>query len=271
MPKAIESLLNQQYENWELIIVDDGSSDNTKAIVTSYLDKRIRYVYQDNAERSAARNNGIRHAKGEYVGFLDSDDQFKPSHLQKLYEYIEESKFEQAIYVVKSLAKNSQSKEEKKLALKIGASSIETVLLNSITPGQFTIPANLAKKEGFDEKIRISEDTEILIRLIKHLELKIIDEYSLIYVLHEDNSVNTDRYNAFLDRKNTLSYIFDNISDKSVSKDLRNKLLNNCYFGIYRYHKAKGNFFKSKWNILVSILKYPRLRLKEKVYLLIRG
>ena len=58
---AIDSVIAQTFENWELIIVDDGSTDNTKELVDNYcsIDKRIRYIYQENAERSAARNNGI--------------------------------------------------------------------------------------------------------------------------------------------------------------------------------------------------------------------
>ena len=89
LPKAIDSLLRQQYENWELVIVDDGSSDNTKELVAAYIDERIRYIYQDNAERSAARNNGIVHSKGRYICFLDSDDYYENNHLQIIKEKIE--------------------------------------------------------------------------------------------------------------------------------------------------------------------------------------
>ncbi|HAB89958.1 MAG TPA: hypothetical protein DCF84_05420 [Bacteroidetes bacterium] len=71
---AIQSVLDQTYSNWELIIVDDGSTDNTKEVCLQYQEPRISYVYQDNAERSAARNKGIALSRGVYVGFLDSDD-----------------------------------------------------------------------------------------------------------------------------------------------------------------------------------------------------
>ena len=65
--KAIESVIAQTFENWELIIVDDGSTDETKDLILSYQNKvaRIRYIYQQNAERSAARNNGIDKSKGK--------------------------------------------------------------------------------------------------------------------------------------------------------------------------------------------------------------
>ena len=74
---AIESVKNQLFQNWELIVIDDGSTDNTKNIVKHYLsDSRIKYVYQENQERSASRNNGVNIANGKWICFLDSDDKF---------------------------------------------------------------------------------------------------------------------------------------------------------------------------------------------------
>ncbi|TNF06006.1 MAG: glycosyltransferase family 2 protein, partial [Deltaproteobacteria bacterium] len=88
LPKAIESVLAQTFEDWELVIVDDGSIDNTKEVVDSYRDPRIVYFYQLNQERSVARNNGISQAKGDYICFLDSDDYYLPGKLKNLSEQI---------------------------------------------------------------------------------------------------------------------------------------------------------------------------------------
>jgi len=79
---AIQSVLDQTYADWELIIVDDGSRDNTQDIVASYNDPRIRYIYRDNTGTPGARNTGIQASTGEYVAFLDSDDMFLPDKLQ---------------------------------------------------------------------------------------------------------------------------------------------------------------------------------------------
>jgi glycosyltransferase involved in cell wall biosynthesis len=78
--KAIDSVLAQTYTNYEIIIVDDGSTDNTKDILKPYLDK-IRYIYQPNSGVSAARNVGIMTAIGKWIAFLDSDDRW---HVKKL-------------------------------------------------------------------------------------------------------------------------------------------------------------------------------------------
>jgi len=79
---AIESVLEQTYADWELIVVDDGSEDDTRDVVARYTDPRIQYIYQENRKLPGARNTGIRASTGEYVAFLDSDDRFLPDKLE---------------------------------------------------------------------------------------------------------------------------------------------------------------------------------------------
>ena len=88
--QTIQSVIYQTYENWELIIVDDGSTDNTKKIVDEIknTESRIKYIYQQNEERSSARNNGINNAKGDFICFIDSDDLFDENHLKIINETI---------------------------------------------------------------------------------------------------------------------------------------------------------------------------------------
>jgi glycosyltransferase involved in cell wall biosynthesis len=86
--KTIQSVIDQTYSNFELIIVDDGSTDNTEAIVSSFTDARISYYKKTNAERAAARNYGVSKASGAYITFLDSDDLFLADHLKEAIRYI---------------------------------------------------------------------------------------------------------------------------------------------------------------------------------------
>ena len=80
--ESIESVINQTYKNWELIIIDDGSTDNTAAIINQFnSEPRIRYIYQENGRQGKARNLGIRNSLGKYIAFLDADDKWTPNKL----------------------------------------------------------------------------------------------------------------------------------------------------------------------------------------------
>jgi len=91
IPQALESLQKQTYENWECVVVDDGSTDNTAEVVATYAlkDSRIRYVKQENSKQAAARNTGIQNSTGEYFQFLDSDDLIEPAKLDHQVNYLE--------------------------------------------------------------------------------------------------------------------------------------------------------------------------------------
>jgi len=80
--KAVDSVLSQSYTSYELIVVDDGSTDNTREVLKPYMD-RISYIYQENAGVSAARNAGIMAASGRWIAFLDSDDTWMPDKLAR--------------------------------------------------------------------------------------------------------------------------------------------------------------------------------------------
>lgn len=88
--KAIQSVLDQEFVDFEVIVVDDGSTDNTKAVIQNRFGQypNVRYFCKENEERSIARNFGVAQAKGKYIGFLDSDDLFYKDHLSTGYDLL---------------------------------------------------------------------------------------------------------------------------------------------------------------------------------------
>ena len=95
--RAIESVRVQSFSNWELLVVDDGSSDETEFAVRSISDPRIHYFKLQHGERSKARNKGVEQATGKYVCFLDDDDAYKEDYLLTFYNYCEYNNYPEVI------------------------------------------------------------------------------------------------------------------------------------------------------------------------------
>ena len=91
LPCTLASVQQQTWPHWELLLVDDGSTDDTRQVVAEYaaLDSRIKYLYQPNGRQGKARNLGLRAAKGKYVAFLDADDYWLPDLLARQFEYLQ--------------------------------------------------------------------------------------------------------------------------------------------------------------------------------------
>lgn len=91
--EAIKSVINQSWQNWEMLVIDDGSQDNTSAICQEYcdVDNRVKLIKTPNHGVSHARNLGLKSAKGEYIGFLDADDVVDPDYISRIVRKLEEA------------------------------------------------------------------------------------------------------------------------------------------------------------------------------------
>jgi len=100
LKKAITSAINQTYDNLEIIVLDDGSTDNTELVVKKISDSRIVYIrHQKNKGIGAARNTGIKNSKGSFIAFLDSDDEYLPEKIEKSLEVFKDSSFRTGMVV----------------------------------------------------------------------------------------------------------------------------------------------------------------------------
>jgi glycosyltransferase involved in cell wall biosynthesis len=157
---AIESVINQTFQEWELIIVDDGSTDNSKDIIFSFLtDVRIKYFYQENNGVSAARNYGVSKSNGDYVVFLDTDDYFYPHALISYQKEILKNK-ELQLCFAKFFSENRVQGLNRNYEL-FGSFSISNI------PGSFCFNKVFFQKiGGYIEGSTHSENYELIIRAI---------------------------------------------------------------------------------------------------------
>ena len=183
--KAINSVVNQTYSNWELIIIDDGSTDNTKEIIAKKQteDSRIIYIYQENSDRSTARNNGIKNALGKYICFLDSDDIYEKNHLSILYTEILKMGCPIAMFFCNvSRLQDGVKKKVPFESINNYNNYIEYILLakETVIPSRVCIHASILKKYTFNVKLNISEDAELFARILVKHELYQIQNYGCL-------------------------------------------------------------------------------------------
>lgn len=172
--KAINSVLGQSCKDFEIIVVDDGSKDQTKKIVMSY-GPNVRYVYQKNQGPSAARNTGIRMAKGKFLAFLDSDDQFLPNKLKKNKEFLEAHPNSQFLY---SWYYDYRNGRKRRLIRNLkGYSDIRKLRLHlynrkfTIRTSTVVIHQSCFDKIGlFNTDYRYSQDWDMWLRLACHYQ-----------------------------------------------------------------------------------------------------
>jgi glycosyltransferase involved in cell wall biosynthesis len=271
LKSTIRSVLVQSYQDFEIIVVDDGSTDSTKKVVDGIEDDRLIYIYQDNAERSAARNNGIKNSSGKWICFLDSDDSFKKNHLMTFYENIcNDKKNGQDIelYFTSQETRNTFNNTTNILKTDFNSKKAPFFFASeSIVPGRVCIKKTVLKDLNFDKNIVIVEDSDLWFRISCYHKTKFIDKATFVYNIHDENSINV-KNNAFLTRLKGLQKTFSKPEKKFLKRKEIKTILNNCYFGIHRYYVARNEILKSRISLLKSIILYPNYRLKEKLYLI---
>lgn len=175
LPRAVKSIMNQSFLDWELIIVDDGSQDNTKEIAQVFLnDSRVKYILQENQGVCAARNLGSEKANGEYITFLDSDDYVNEKWLMDFYTEI---------------LKSNPDVVRCKAIVNMITETDSNVLL----AGNFTLKKELFLKIGkYDTNLKFGENTELKWRLEKeNAKFSNISDFNFFY--DNDLSNNSDK------------------------------------------------------------------------------
>lgn len=203
---AIESVLNQTYKNIEIILADDGSTDNTPNLIRKY-DGKIRYIRQPNAGSASARNLGISKTCGDFIGFLDSDDMWDKDKILLQLECFENNP---EIDICLCNIKIINEKEK-------GILDKNYVIITPYTVCSILIKAETLKKVGyFNINLKFGEDTDWFMRIRKlGIPVKILKEELVYARLHNHNLTNSINVRS-------REAIFSQI--KNVLDERRNKL-----------------------------------------------
>lgn len=185
LPASVRSVLNQSYRNLELIVVDDGSQDNTREVLAAIDDKRLRYVYQDNAGACAARNRGVAEAKGDYIAFHDSDDIWHPDKLEKQMRAMLKTNADVVVCKqVHTLPDGSTRLTPKR----IGEGFLSpTDDIHGVGTQTIVTRKAVLRQEPFDVAMPRLQDFEWLYRVRKHHTIYCVAEGLVDYVVGDDS------------------------------------------------------------------------------------
>jgi len=239
LPRAIESVLAQTYEDFELIIVDDGSTDNTEEIIQSYEFEKIRYVYQENQGANAARNTGIRTANGEYISFLDSDDKFRPEKIKKSIYFLESSPDDcGGVHHSHTVIRNDK-------IVNIAIARQEGLGINKLsksniigTFSSFTTRKEILEAIGYlDEQLDASQDYDLYLRIAKKHRI-----YGITEIL-TDRFLHGEQITEDIDRKMAGFKQIEKKHNLTLSRSRRqHRTIGRMYAEEEKYGAAKKHF-----------------------------
>lgn len=190
--RAIQSVLGQTLTDLELIVVDDGSTDDTAAVVRAIKDSRLQYVYQPNQGPSVARNNGIRRAIGDWIAFLDSDDYWLPTKLEAQLARAREVPAAGIVYCAAKYLDPAGNIINDLPAIVEGSVLPEMLLDNCVSGGTSSAALRRDVLDAigpFDERMSCCEDWDLWVRAAHATQYAKVDE-PLVCVINRPGSLN---------------------------------------------------------------------------------
>lgn len=253
LSRAVKSVLDQTYPNFELIVVDDCSTDDTEDVVKGFQDDRIRYIrHEKNQGAPIARNTGIKAAKGKYIAFQDSDDVWCSTKLEK-----QENAFNSAptdlgvIYTSFWLIHNDKKTMVPSSHVKQTEGKIHNTLLamNFVSMSSAIVKKECFEKVGMFENIPRFQDWELWLRISKYYSFKHLRE-PLVKVYRQSDSISRNADVLISARKYILSKYYNELSKNP-------KLLSKHYSDIGIFLCSKGDIKEGRKYFFKAVSVHP--------------
>ncbi len=251
--KAIDSVLEQTFKDLEIIVIDDGSKDQTQEVLKSYQNK-ILYLYQENQGRASARNRGLEIAQGKYIAFLDSDDFWKPEKLHRQLHFFEQHPHYGVVAtqcIVHVVDENLQT-----LKYVQGEEVHYELTYEKIFQRPFIkTPSVLIKRQcfeeigNFNEYYRLLEDIDIWLRLARKYHIGFINEPLTVYTRGHEK----EKRDSLEARINRLQISEKNYDPSLISKRVYKKRISSLHAHIGKHYIQRGEIQKGKESLLTAL------------------
>lgn len=253
LSRSIQSVLSQAYSDFELIIVDDGSTDDTEKVVKSFKSNKIKYIrHRDNKGLSTSRNTGIRAARGKYIAFQDDDDEWMPEKLEKQIKAFETAP--SAVGVVYTGFHRINIKKNYETPARI--TRREGYIFSSLLRQQFVPPQSAVIKRDcfekvgmFDESFIVMEDWELFLRMAQYYQFRYINE-PLVTMYRQSRGLSTKHGEHI----NSLQQILKTYSEQ-IRRD--KKTLAKYYYWLGDLSCSCGKLSQGRDYFIQSLRVYP--------------
>ncbi|NWF60286.1 MAG: glycosyltransferase family 2 protein [Fischerella sp.] len=264
LPETLASVLQQTFTDFEVLIVNDGSSDNIIEWASAITDPRVKLISQANQRVSSARNTGITNAQGEYIAFLDADDLWEPTKLEKQVRCLDEKPEVGLVYTWTLLVD-----KENNPTGRIFASHIEGNVWNKlleddpISSGSSPmVRRSCFDTVGlFDRNLAYAPDLDMWVRIAFRYPIAVVKEPLLRY-RQLPNSFSRNREGMIKDLRQVVEKTFASVPLEQLY--LRNRCYASIFFGLAWLAVDEGDYKKAIHFRQQALLHYPQLRYTEK-------
>ena len=262
LPHSIGTILSQTYNSYEIIVIDDGSTDNTKEVLYPFM-QRIKYIRSEqNKGLPTARNIGIRPAQGKYIAFIDADDLWLPEKLQTDIEYFETHPEVSMVY---SKHINVDEKGEDLNGNTRKQLPSGNIFLQLFSEQNFVISSSVVVRKEvfettglFDEQLVNCQDWDMWLRIAFHFKVAGINK-PLVKYRHNPHSLSKNRNNVLKYQKIVIDKIYNKFKDteNSITEKVYKKRLASHYAKAGRYYLRIGDKNRANENFSLSLKNSP--------------
>tara|TARA_B100001063_G_C16659432_1_gene500197 strand:- start:8 stop:892 length:885 start_codon:yes stop_codon:yes gene_type:complete len=272
LSKTINSILTNNINNYEIIIVDDGSNDDTESIVNNFKNEKIKYFKINNSERGAARNFGVKKSRGIFLNFFDSDDIAYSNHIDTATKVIKKNETIKIFHLSYDFI--SKNKKKNKTIIHTGNTNYKILRGNFISCNSLFINKSLFNEFKFDENRNLSgsEDWDLWLRLSRNYEIHNFKEVTSAIIDHDARSMNEKDLNKIIKRLQIIrekvnSNIYKNLNNLEMNKILAHLI---SYEALYQSLLASSKLIVIR-NYIKSVLMDPIIIINLRSILILKN